>query len=313
MSSRLTMLLAGVFLFGAIIAGYWGFALSRQQPQQPSVAVITPTAEPVAQVAAKAADELRTPVVIVKRDIPAHTVLSADDVMVEQLTVAPSGSFQTPQQVLGRSAWRALPAGTWLDESSFSVGGPLARMIRPGERAVALAVDEVVGAAGQVQPGDYVDVLLFLRQDASHPEPTTQVAIPALRLLSVGEELGLANDGKPAQALSEDERKARQEQRRNPARTMVLAVPEGLASRLLLAAQAGTLRLAVRSADEQRLARYWAGREDSAATLASANRELYRFNQLAMASPAKAPVASAASPVRRGIEIIRGNAGQPTP
>lgn len=44
---------------------------------------------------------------------------------------------------------------------------------------------------------------------------------------------------------------------------MVLAVPEALLSRLMLAAQAGVLRLAVRSAEEKRLARYWAGESEA--------------------------------------------------
>jgi pilus assembly protein CpaB len=41
------------------------------------------------------------------------------------------------------------------------------------------------------------------------------------------------------------------------------------------------LRLAVRSADEKRLARYWAGERDSATNLDNANRDLIQFNQLA--------------------------------
>ena len=137
-------------------------------------------------------------------------------------------------------------------------------MIRPDERALAVSVDEVIGAAGQLSPGDYVDVLLFLRQDTSNAEQSAQIVIPAMRLLSVGDQLGLANDGKPAvpPPVTPEER-AQAAQRRAAARTVVLAVPEPLLSRLMLASQAGTLRLAVRSADEQLLSRYWAGESDA--------------------------------------------------
>lgn len=63
-------------------------------------------------------------------------------------------------------------------------------MIRPHERAVAVAVDDVIGAAGQLRPGDYVDVLLFLREENNNPQSSAQVVLPALRVLSVGEQMG---------------------------------------------------------------------------------------------------------------------------
>lgn len=306
MSSRITIILAGLFLVGALLAGYWGLVLSR--PAKPDTAPVAAPPPVVQQVVKTSTDELRQPVVVLRRDVAPYTPLTADDVLVERLQVAPAGSFQTLEQVLGRSSWRPLAAGTWLEQSSFEAGGPLARMIHPQERALAVAVDEVIGAAGQLSPGDYVDVLLYLRETNDNPQASAQVILPAMRLLSVGKQLGLGNDGQPVEPAADE--KTRQEQQRSAARTVVLAVPEKLASRLLLAAQAGSLRLAVRSAEEKRLARYWAD-PASARELDSANRELYRFSQLAMAPSAPA---LASAPPRRGMEIIRGNQNsQPTP
>ncbi|PRA60448.1 Flp pilus assembly protein CpaB [Pseudomonas sp. MYb187] len=306
MGSRLTIILAGLFLLGALLAGYWGLELSR--PAQAPVAAPV-TAPVVQQVVTSATDEMRQPVVVLRRDVAPYTPLTADDLLLERLQVAPAGSFQTFEQVLGRSSWRALPAGTWLEAGSFEAGGPLARMIHPHERALAVAVDEVVGAAGQLSPGDYVDVLLYLREAEHNPQATAQVVLPALRLLSVGTQLGLANDGKPVNPPVDE--KARQEQQRSAARTVVLAVPEALASRLMLAAQTGSLRLAVRSAEEKLLARYGSDPQSRVAEMDKANRELYRFSQLAQAP---VPQAVAGTSARRGMEIIRGNqSGQPTP
>jgi len=307
-SSRITMILAVLFLFGALLAGYWGLVLSRTA-DEPAPVAATPTTAPAQAVIAEDALGTRQPVRVLRRDVAAYTPLTAEDVSVEQLQVAPSGSLQRPEQVLGRSSWRALAAGTWLEESSFEAGGPLARMIHPGERALAVAVDEVVGAAGQLRPGDYVDVLLYLREENANPQASAQVAVPALRLLSVGEQLGLGSDGKPVEAAVDA--KTAQEQRRVMARTVVLAVPEALASRLLLAAQAGSLRLAVRSAQEQRLARYWADPHGAAPALESANRDLFRFSQLAMAPAGATPVSAAP---QHAMQIIRGpQAAPPTP
>jgi len=229
---------------------------------------------------------------------------------VEKLRTVPAGSLTSVDQAIGRTPWRALRAGTWLNDESFTAGGPLARMIRPDERALAVAVDEVIGAAGQLSPGDYVDVLLYLRQDAANLEQSAQVVVPAMRLLSVGDQMGLTNDGAPATppALTAEEKA----QRHAPSRTVVLAVPEQLLSRLMLATQAGTLRLAVRSADERLLSHYWAGESDAPGNLQSANRDLYQFTQLAFAQAPKK--LAQGSPRRTGVEVIRGNqATQQTP
>ncbi|MNF76514.1 hypothetical protein D3C84_586300 [compost metagenome] len=126
--------------------------------------------------------------------------------------------------------------------------------------------------------------------------------------------MGLTNDGHPSSPAQGNDEKLRQEQQRASARTVLLAVPEPLLSRLMLATQAGVLRLAVRSAEEKRLARYWAGERDSATNLANANRDLIQFNQLAMTAPPKPVIASSAgAPRRSGVEVIRGNETQKTP
>lgn len=313
MNSRISMVLAGLLLIGALIAGYWGLVLSRQP--EPVAAPAAPVVS-VANTAAAVEDQTRQSVVVLLHDVPAFTQLTAADLAVEKLRTAPAGSLTQLDQAIGRTLLRDLGAGTWLTDDSFTGGGPLARMIRPNERALAVAVDEVIGAGGQLSPGDYVDVLLFLRQDVGNAEQSAQVVLPAMRLLSVGDQLGLANDGTPAMPPpTTPEERAQAIQRRAAARTVVLAVPEPLLSRLMLAAQAGVLRLAVRSADEQLLSRYWAGESDTPATLENANRDLYQFTQLALTGPPKSVAQTGGTPtVRRGIEVIRGaQAAPPTP
>ncbi|MFK3773618.1 Flp pilus assembly protein CpaB [Pseudomonas sp. NPDC089406] len=312
MSSRLTMILAGLFLFAALLAGYWGLRLSRPAEPLP-VPVAAPGEQPEPITAPQPAappEPARYPIVVLRKAVPADTPITADDLLVEQLQVVPAGAYQQVEQVIGRSSTRPLAPGTWLDASNFQAGGPLARMIRPGERAVAVAVDDVVGAGGQLRPGDYVDVLLFLREENNNPQSSAQVVLPALRVLSVDQQTGLGNDGRPAQTA--EELKARREQQTvggNAVRTVGLAVPQALASRLMLAAQAGTLRLAVRSAEEGLLARYWSGTE-AGAQVQAANRELYRFSQLSQV-PLAGPAAVAGAPA---MQIIRGAqaGGQPT-
>ena len=314
MNSRVSMLIAGLLLIGALIAGYWGLVLSR--PPAPVMVPVDAPAVTVEKTLAAVEDQARQPVIVLVRDVPAFAPLTADDVAVEKLRTVPAGSLTTVEQAIGRMPLRNLTAGVWLNEETFSAGGPLARMIRPEERALAVAVDEVIGAGGQLSPGDYVDVLLFLRRDTDNVEQSAQIVVPAIRVLAVGEQLGLANDGTPASTPPATiEERAQAARRRAEARSVVLAVPEPLLSRLMLAAQAGALRLAVRSADEKLLSRYWAGESSSPEHVQNTHRDLYQFTQLALTTPPKpiAPrVAEGGKP--RGIEVIRGaGATQQTP
>ncbi|WP_395601868.1 Flp pilus assembly protein CpaB [Pseudomonas sp. A1230] len=316
MNSRVTLGLAGLLLLGAIIAGYWGLTLSRQPVVEPAaapaaVAVVSPNAAPATPVE----DPTRQPVVVLLRDIAPFVKITAADVAVEKLRTAPAGSLGAVDQVIGRTPWRPLSAGSWLSEESFEAGSQLARMIRPGERALAVAVDEVINAGGQLAPGDYVDVLLFLRKDENNLQPSAQLVVPAVRVLVVGSQMGLTNEGQPASPARTDEERLRQDQQRMAARSVVLAVPEPLLSRLMLASGAGVLRLAVRSADEQQLAKYWAGENDVATRLDTPRRDLLEFSQLSLTPPPR-PVAVAGQPVARkpAVEVIRGaEAAQPTP
>ncbi|PYD11588.1 MULTISPECIES: Flp pilus assembly protein CpaB [Pseudomonas syringae group] len=312
MSSRITLVLAVLFLLGALIAAYLGIAVSK--PAE-APAVVIPPSEPVTTETAiqtpptpPVEDALRHNVVVLAKDIPANTAITADDLTIERLKVAPPGSFEAIDKIVGRSSWRTLTAGSWLTESNFEAGGTLARMIRPHERALALQVDEVTGASGQLSPGDYVDVLLYLPEDVSNPNRSSQVVVPALRILGVGALLGPDRNGKPVQDLNADER-LKQEQQRINARTVTVALPQALVARLMLASQTGVLRLAVRSADEGNLQDYWAneaGGPDAAERLDSANRQLVSFRQLSL-GPASAPTAGATPRTSRAVEVIRGN------
>tara|TARA_Y100000780_G_scaffold74170_3_gene66534 strand:- start:219 stop:1160 length:942 start_codon:yes stop_codon:yes gene_type:complete len=308
MSSRLTLILAVVLLLGALIAGYWGISLS--QPQAPAADVVAPAQEPAApvleevveQVEQRVADEQRTAVVVLARDVPAWQALENEDLQLEYLKIAPPGSFTEAEQLIGRQAGRNLAAGSVLTAESFIAGGPLARMIRTGERAMAIEVNEVVGGGGHLAPTDYVDVMLYLRQDQNNREQTAQVVVPALRVLSVGRDLGPTNNGQAAQPPVDDDAARRDTEK---VRSVVLAVPEKLLARLLLASEAGDLRLAVRSADEKRLASYYAGTEGEQ-DLERIDRQLVRFQQLALprvAVRSGAPRAPARVPVFRGSDL----------
>ena len=71
MNSRAILGLAGLSLVGAVIAGYWGFTLSRQPAAAPVVAqtgIVTPAAA-TPQAAAPQEEDTRQPVVVLLHDV----------------------------------------------------------------------------------------------------------------------------------------------------------------------------------------------------------------------------------------------------
>lgn len=298
MNSKVLMVFAGLLLVGAVVVGYLGVSLSK--PAQPVAGSETPAAVIPAQV-----DKLqRTPVVIVTHDLPALAVLTSQDLRLEYLQTAPAGSFAKIDAVLGQRVWVAVPAGSILSAAVTEPGGPLARTIRPDERAMAIAVDEVIGGGGFVLPGDYVDVMLFVADQSNGTRDlSAQVVLPGVRVLTYGEQIASTRDGQ-AQASGDGKDK----EKKVP-RTAVLAVPAESVARLMLASQAGSLRLAVRSKDEQLYEKDQEGRYLHASLNPAGSEPISLDQLLGRRAPAK-PLATRreiAPSAVSGVVVYRGS------
>jgi pilus assembly protein CpaB len=226
MSSRTLRILAVLLAIGSVMAGFFGYRLSQQpgmeQPMREDTAVLPPDTHPV---------------VVAVREIPPGTAIQPEDVSLVPLPVRPEGSFTATTDLVGKSPSLAIAAGEPPVQKHFLPGSSLSRAIRPGERAIAVKVDEVIGSGGLVQPGDYVDVLLYLRGGSQElPRSSAQLVLRHARVLAYGETMIGA-------ASSEGARDA-------GGRSAVLAVPLEESASLMLAASAGTLRLAVYGAEE---------------------------------------------------------------
>ena len=90
MNSRISMVLAGLLLIGALIAGYWGLVLSRapEPVAAPAVPVVS-----VDNTVAAVEDQTRQPVVVLAHDVPAFVPLTDADLILEKLRTAPAGSL----------------------------------------------------------------------------------------------------------------------------------------------------------------------------------------------------------------------------
>ncbi|WP_447894387.1 Flp pilus assembly protein CpaB [Vreelandella sp. GE22] len=295
MSSRFLMCIAVVLVLAAIAVGYAGIRIA-QQPAPAPAAGVDASGDPVLGETAESLPGVE--VVVVAKDLRAYHPIVREDLQVERLSLMPPGGFSDPDLLVGRAVGRDTAQGTVLKESYFASGGTVARMIRSDERAIAVPFNPVMGAGGHISPGDYVDVLLFLPQTEQNADRTMQVAVPALRVLTVGSVLGLTAEGETVQPLPVQNDSSLGSA--NPSSgTLVLAVPETLLTRFALAADVGELRIAVRASEEGRLADFHRG---GGASIQDLNQQLFQFEQLALrpaAPPPAAPVNDAAPPPYR--------------
>jgi pilus assembly protein CpaB len=80
-------------------------------------------------------------------------------------------------------------------------GGGLAATIRPGMRACAVKVNDVVGVAGFATPGMRVDVLITGNPPGSNPTavPRVRTILQNIEVLSAGTDISKDAEGKPQQ------------------------------------------------------------------------------------------------------------------
>jgi len=200
------------------------------------------------------------PVVVTTKPVEAGKPIGADAVAIEMLPINPADGFSDVGKVVGREPIVALGMGVPLIGSQLSSG--LALQVTPGQRAVAVMVDEVIGVGNRVQPGDYVDVFLVMRKDGQEVDGSqAKLLLPHLRVLAFG-----------TVAVNESAQKAQDggtARKTELARTAVLSVPVEAVSRLAMAHQSGRLLLALRNpADDAEPT----VRPQDAALLVAANR-----------------------------------------
>jgi pilus assembly protein CpaB len=184
------------------------------------------------------------PVVIAKGPIAYGAKVQATDLILTRLPAdaAPPGAYTSIDQVMKADSGGAPVALAAMAPHEAilpaKLSGPgakptLAAMIGQGMRAYTIAVTEVAGGGGHILPGDRVDVLLT-RDVSNGTAPggkndlQTDIVMQDLKVL--GMDLNVdPSSTKPAVA-----------------HTATLEVDAGDAERLALAAQAGTLSLALR-------------------------------------------------------------------
>ena len=146
-----------------------------------------------------------TRVIAAAKDLKIGTVLDARDLTTVQLVgSASTGAILDAKSAIGRGVISDIYTGEPIVESRLAPkgsGGGLAATIKPGMRACAVRVDEVVGVAGFVTPGMHVDVLVSGVPPSAQGSQNSEVRtiLQNLEVLSAGTDIQKDAEGKPQQ------------------------------------------------------------------------------------------------------------------
>ena len=113
------------------------------------------------------------PVVVAARYLPAGTVLSRDDVDVQNVPVSavPDGAFSDPDQVVGKTLGLPRVEGDVITVVAFEQAA--VPVTDPTMRAVALDLTPAQAGGGLIRPGFYVDVIAEFPPDLMNRLRTT--------------------------------------------------------------------------------------------------------------------------------------------
>jgi len=182
-------------------------------------------------------------------DLPQGLLMRDDDLTWKNVPVAivPTNAivYGTPNAVELKGALLRHPVikGAVLvadDVILPSDPGFLAATLQPNMRAISVAVDDVSGNAGLIQPGDYVDVLLTQQMDrkTDNASPdfsvSSETVVEHVRVLASGSDIVRPKSGNPNET-------------NNRARTVTLEVTPRMGEIVAVASHLGTLSLALRS------------------------------------------------------------------
>ncbi len=132
-------------------------------------------------------EEAGTPVVVAALDIMYGQVIEARHLKIKQVPeeLAPTNSFKSMEEVEGKIATAIILPDEMIRQERISdhqEGATLAALIEPNMRAFTVRVNDVVGVAGFLLPGNKVDVIATRR---SGKRVVSETVLKDLKVLAV--------------------------------------------------------------------------------------------------------------------------------
>ncbi|MFB3778291.1 MAG: Flp pilus assembly protein CpaB [Bryobacteraceae bacterium] len=151
----------------------------------------------------KSARPATTQVLVAARNLPVGTLISEGDLRnADWSGPIPTSALLKKEDAVGRGVVASIYEGEPLLDARLAAkgaGAGLSATIPPGMRAVAIRVNEVVGVAGFVVPGQRVDVLVLGTPPggSSAMGTITKTILQNIEVLSAGQNIQKDNEGKP--------------------------------------------------------------------------------------------------------------------
>jgi pilus assembly protein CpaB len=144
------------------------------------------------------AEEGKVTVVAAALEIPYGTKLDNRHVRLIQVPqdAVPNGSLQDMETVIGMVSTADIERGEILNTNRLAAhdkGSTLAALIDDNMRAITVRVDDVVGVAGFLLPGNRVDILAS-RLDMRTKRATTETILQNLKVLAVDQTASTEQD-----------------------------------------------------------------------------------------------------------------------
>ena len=173
--------------------------------------------------------------------IPVGTTIKPDQLKINRIpaNLFPKGGFSKIEEVLDRPVASNILADDPIIEGRLAARGSglgLATKIPPGMRAISVRVNDVVGVAGFVFPGMFVDVLVTGRPP-EYVGTMTRTVLQNVLVLSAGQTIQVDPRG---QAINTP--------------VVTLAVNPEQAETLTLANSEGRIQLVLRNSNDQKIA-----------------------------------------------------------
>ncbi|MCX4164439.1 MULTISPECIES: Flp pilus assembly protein CpaB [Paraburkholderia] len=219
MMPKITRIVAGALIVLALLLGVFAWMLSRRPPPAPPASIA----------------QTSFPVVVATHLLAAGKPITADALRIQSLPINPTGAFSDPSLLAGRIPASDIGPDSPVLESQLSSG--MAEQITPGERALAVRVDEGNAVGNRLRPGNLVDVFFTLRRDGASggaEVDTTQarLLLSKVRVLAFGNATAGNDNGSDPNGM---------------VRTAVLAIPVSEVDRVTLAETSGRLIFALRN------------------------------------------------------------------
>ncbi|EPC02460.1 hypothetical protein L861_08790 [Litchfieldella anticariensis FP35 = DSM 16096] len=221
-------------------------------------------------------------VVVATLQIPFGQTVQASDLRMVELPpkAVPEGSFSEIEKVVGRVSNQVIYPGEIVLEGRVAEhmgGSALAAILESGKRAMSVRVDDVVGVAGFLLPGNRVDVV-SAKSNGNNRNVTSETILRNIKVLAVDQIASQERDGPVI------------------VRAVTLEVDPRQAEKLVEATQEGKVQLTLRNPLDQ---------EDDKDDFMTAQRSNMGVAEpKAVSEPTPQPVRAA--PVGRQVHIIRG-------